>query len=52
MGLQNPSHETKCSGANADWEIIIFPVIFPSECFQHQPKLTLSFKMEQYCSDV
>ena len=26
MGLQNPSRETKCSGVNADREIIIFPV--------------------------
>ena len=26
MGLPNPSHETKFSGANADREIFIFPV--------------------------
>ena len=26
MGLPSPSRETKFSGANADWEILIFPV--------------------------
>ena len=26
MGLPNPSHETKFSGANGDREILIFPV--------------------------
>ena len=26
--------------------------LFPSEYFEHQPKVTLSFKTEQYCTHV
>ena len=48
MGLSNPSRETKCLGANGDWEEVIFPVQLTTSKIGNLTRLILTLAI---CDD-